>query len=226
MINALIADNNLYFIKEIINTAKNEAIDVKAEYISTTTKETLEILLQNQFELIFLNKKFLDKNKGEILARISFLNTIKQPKIIIISDENNVDYELKNNKYISSIIYKSDTKEQLANKIKLVIENINYKTDITDTKNKVLSEINELGYNIKLVGTKYLYEAIMYIYESNNYGLMDNLEQNVYKPLAYKYNKSIINIKTNIAKSTRAMYGDDNRYTPKYVISDILTKVC
>lgn len=226
MVNALIADCNLYFIKEIINAAINETIDVKIEYISTNAKETLEILLQKQFDLIFLNQKLLEINERKILARINFLNTIKQPKIIIMSEENDVDYELKNSKYISNIIYKSDTKEQLLNKIKLVTDDINYKTNITETKTKVLSEINNLGYNIKLVGTKYLYEAIMYIYESNNFALMDNLEQNVYKVLACKYNKSIINIKTNIAKSTRAMYGEDNRFTPKYVISNILTKVC
>lgn len=226
MMNALIADCSLYFIREIINEAKNETMDLKIEYISINAKETLEILLQKQFDLIFLNKKILEKNERKILARISFLNTVKQPKIIVMSEEDDIDYELKNSKYISNIIYKSDTKEELINKIKLVTDDINYKTNIADAKTKILSEISNLGYNIKLVGTKYLYEAIMYIYESNNFALMDNLEQNVYKVLACKYNKSIINIKTNIVKSTRAMYGEENRYTPKYVISDILTKVC
>lgn len=226
MIKALIADNNLYFIKEIINIAINEEIDVKIDYITTNAKETLDILLQKQFDLIFLNQNLPGINEREILAKIEFLNIIKQPRIILMSENEEVDFSLKNSKNVSSIIYKSDSKDEILEKIKSVVNNINYVAECSNMKSKVLSEINNLGYNIKLVGTKYLLESIMYIYESNNFSLMDNLEQNVYKVIANKHNKSIINIKTNIAKSTRAMYGEDNRYTPKYVISDILTKVC
>lgn len=63
---------------------------------------------------------------------------------------------------------------------------------------------------------------------SNNLELLDNLENNVYKYVAFKYQKSLNNIKTNIVKATmkinrNSQIGFD--YTPKLVISDVVVRI-
>lgn len=52
--------------------------------------------------------------------------------------------------------------------------------------------------------------------------LIENLESNVYKYIAYKYEKTILNIKTNIINSTRIVQRKNKYITPKFVISNIL----
>lgn len=220
MLKGIIIADNLYFIREIINVAINEEINIKIDYIATTKSEAQEILSQKNFDIVFINLKSKITTK-EIILNLDF-NTLTKPKIILMID--NIS-DIKKYKNISSIILKSDTTEIIYRKIKQVVDEIGNKTNIQDIKNMVISNVSDMGYNIKLVGTKYLIESIMFIYESNNFDMMNNLEQNVYKPIAYKHNKTIVNVKTNIAKSTRAMYGENNKLTPKYVISNILTRL-
>lgn len=86
-----------------------------------------------------------------------------------------------------------------------------------------------MGYNWKYKGTNYLMEAILFIYTSNNLDLVDNLEKNVYKYIAYKNNKNVNNIKTNIIKSTERLINQKQNtidtVTPKQAINAILNKI-
>lgn len=58
---------------------------------------------------------------------------------------------------------------------------------------------------------------------------MDNLEKNVYKYIAYKNNKNVNNIKTNIVKSTERLINSKQSIidttTPKQAINVILNKL-
>lgn len=77
----------------------------------------------------------------------------------------------------------------------------------------------------------------MTIYEHGSEELLDNLEANVYKIIAYKNNKTINNIKTNIIKATSLAYicqkenkineyfGFEIKPTPKVVISTVIQKI-
>lgn len=103
--------------------------------------------------------------------------------------------------------------------------------------NVISKQLLLLGYNFKQKGSKYLCESIEYIYKSGNLELVDNLEKNVYKYIALKNNKTLINIKTNIIKATEYVYNNqdkellykyfsiNNKITPKLVISTILNKM-
>lgn len=103
--------------------------------------------------------------------------------------------------------------------------------------NVISKQLLLLGYNFKQKGSKYLCESIEYIYKSGKLELVDNLEKNVYKYIALKNNKTLINIKTNIIKATEYVYNHqdkeflykyfsiNNKITPKLVISTILNKM-
>ncbi len=102
---------------------------------------------------------------------------------------------------------------------------------------KISEELLLLGYNFKLEGTHYLLESISYIYNKNDIKLLENLEKNVYKEIAIKNGKKILNIKTSIIRATNYVYNyqDENKLyeyfsinikiTPKLVISTILNKL-
>ena len=51
--------------------------------------------------------------------------------------------------------------------------------------------------------------------------MLNNLEKNVYKYIAYRHNDSIINVKTNIRKSTKP----NLNLGPKDVITQILVEL-
>ena len=224
MIKAIIIADNLQFIKEIVNILINEELNVKIEYIATNKEDALSILKRKNADIVFINLKF-KLNTKEILNYIR-LNSINIPQVVVSIDKLNDIAKLRNYENIGNIFLKTDTPRIMFKKVKRIVDEINNSTNTSNVKDEVVEKVFNMGYNIKLIGTKYLIESIMFIYESNNIDIMNNLEKNVYKKIADNHNKTIVNIKTNIAKSTRAMYGDDTRLTPKYVISDILTKIC
>ena len=225
MVKVLIADDNFHFIKGIINSIISKISEVKVDYVATNGKEALEMLAQKSFDLVFLDLQMPTLNGIEMLRKVEELNLLKTPKFLIITGDLQLVSELRENKNVCNVILKSENEENITRKIKEVIDDINYETNLIDAKSKVVSEVCDMGYNIKLVGTKYLIEAIMYIYESNNLSLVDNLEKNVYKVIAYRHKKTIVNVKTNISKSTRTMYGTNTKSTPKNVINNVLAKV-
>lgn len=73
-------------------------------------------------------------------------------------------------------------------------------------KDKIMNELLYLGYDISLVGTKYLLE-IIYIVLKNKH-LMDdlNLKGKIYPVLAKKHNKNINDIKCSINYATTKMF--------------------
>lgn len=106
-----------------------------------------------------------------------------------------------------------------------------------DIRREITNQLLLLGYNFKLKGTQFLFEAILYIYEKKETSLVENLERNVYSHIAIRNNKTVTNIKTNIIKSTNYVYTYqdkkvlyeyftlDIKITPKLVISTILNKL-
>ena len=55
MIKALIVDDNLQYIKNILNTTINKFSEIHIEYIATTAKEAINVISNNQIDLIFLD---------------------------------------------------------------------------------------------------------------------------------------------------------------------------
>lgn len=227
MINTLIIEDNLDYVKNILNTVINKFNEIHVTNIATTKKEAMEIINRNNIDLIFLDLRLPDATGIEIIKEIDMLNLIKNPNIIIISGKIPLIRKVQNN-YNSRVINKLSNEEYIYNHIKQAVKEIKYLKLEKQISEKVFNELLNIGYNFKYKGTHYIYEAIIYIYESNNFDLLDNLEQNVYKYLAHKYKKSINNIKTNIIKATKMRNESKGMYektTPKSVINNILIKV-
>lgn len=133
----------------------------------------------------------------------SYVATTEEELLKILS-ENEINVILFNSKYIeitnfnktkAIIIEESIGEKAIKDNLMRINEKLITKTNNHDIDKKVKLELSNLGYNFKLKGTQYLFETIMYIYKKQDIELLENLEENVYKNIAIKNNKTLINIK-------------------------------
>ncbi len=227
MIKTLILDDNFQYIKTIVNTVISKIDEIQTTYICTTVKEALNILENNIINLVLLDLRLPDSTGIEVINKINQYNNIKKPNIIIISEDYELINNVKNNYEYYNVISKGEKQQEIYKKILDAVKSLKYEEYKKEIKEKIYKEMTSIGYNFKYKGSMYLVEAITYIYESNNLELLDNLEKNVYNVIAFKYNKSINNIKTNIIKATNSINNkQDSMYiTPKVVISNIIISI-
>lgn len=228
MIKTLIVEDNLEYAKKILNTIINNFEEVRVTHIATTVKEAMDIMANNNINLIFLDLKLPDTSGIEVIKQVKFLNNIEDPYIIIISGDNYLSSMVAKEYNVCDVLSKLESNNVLHSRIEKVVGKIIILKNKKNIKERINEELSKMGYNWKYKGTYYILESILYIYEKNNIDLLDNLEQNVYKYVSFKSNKSINNIKTNIIKSTNKL--EDTNYfiekpTPKLVISMILNKL-
>lgn len=223
MINTIIIDDNIDYIKCLINSVISKLKKVKITHILTNGNDALDIIKNNSVDLILLDLNMPDINGIDIIEKIKKMNLLKIPKVIVISGEVDYIYCVKNEIIISDIIEKNSNFETIKTKLENAIDNLELINKETFTRKMIMDELINLGYSFKYKGTHYLFDSIMYVYMSNNFDLLDNIEKNVYVHIATKYKKSVNNIKTNIIKSTKLVINE--RYvvlTPKTVINNIL----
>ncbi len=224
MIKALIVDDNLEYVKLILNRVLNKFQELHIEYVATTAQEAVEVIRKKQIDIIFLDLRLPDKEGFYIIDEIKLLNLINFPYIIVISEDDRLIEKAKTKYSIFDVIRKLEREDLIFLKIKNDLFEINYTKQEKQIKEFIISELSNIGYNWKYKGTLYLFEAILYIYQHNNMDLLDNVEKNVYKYISYKSGKGIVNIKTNIIKATNSIKSKEN-LTPKLVISNIITKL-
>lgn len=151
----------------------------------------LDINIQTSFGIEFL--KFI-QNKEEYYNSVIVLSNTK----------------MKNYPCIFEYLEKPINLNKLYNSINNIC---NYKELNNNTliiRNKITDFLIYLGYDISYIGTKYLIEAIFEIYYKKDY-LGDNLKNNIYNILAYKYKKSINTIYGDIKQATRKMHENCNQ---------------
>ena len=225
MIKVLIVDNNLNYAQKILNEVLSKIPEINVKYIVTTVHETIEVLRKEEITLILLSSQLQDGTSFDVIKQIKAMNFISEPDIIKISENmHTYDQSVKN----QPIFVKTQTGKNIQKTIQNYVYTRKNENEKKQIKDKIISEIKNIGYNFKYIGTIYIIESILYIYMSNNLELLDNLENNVYKYVAFKYQKSLNNIKTNIVKATmkinrNSQIGFD--YTPKLVISDVVVRI-
>ena len=177
MINTLIVDDNLVYVKNILNTAINDFDEVRVTHIATTVIEAFNILENNSIDLVFLDLKLPDNNGIEIIKKVKSINCVKEPEIIIISEDKQLMNKVISDYKIYNIISKLEKDDILHRKIEEIIRNIYISNNKGNIRAFISNELEKIGYNWKYKGTHYILEAIIYIYQSNNMDLLDNLEK-------------------------------------------------
>jgi len=80
---------------------------------------------------------------------------------------------------------------------------------------KLYKQFHDLNFNFKLSGTRYLFEAILFVYEHNNLYALDNMKKNIYPEVSNKYHTNPNKVKWNIEKSISYMYEFNKNNFPR-----------
>ncbi len=209
-IKTLIISNNLEHLVYIFNTI-NKIDNLKIICIATNNVEILSALKKTQFNLILFDYSLLDLTENTILNEI-YDNTSNIVAIFekSISDKKNITSSI----FLESVDINSTFLYSNLNNIVTKISK-SFETDMVEQY--IINELLSIGFDFKYKGTKYLLETILYIYKNKRLELLENLEENVYKYVANINNKSILNVKTNIIRSTSNMYSyQDKKLIEKY----------
>ncbi len=240
MINILLIDDNLHYSKNLINYISKQCDEIRLYKILTNGKDALNTI-ENESEkidIILLDLKLPSITGINIINKLEEDNFTKfYDSIIVISGESTMIREIMDNKYIHTYINKLEGFEKIVKEINLLCK-IKEKQKIPIEK-KIDLELEHLHYNNKLIGTKYIREALLLIASNESLHTKD-LKNNVYKIIAKKYSKNVNNIKCNINNATEMMNCDCKKevlmqyfrnydysmvVTPKQVIDEILIKI-
>lgn len=240
MVNILIANDNIYYAKELMNIIDDCINDVRISSITLDGKETIEKLnSDNNIDIILLSSKMPTLNGIEVINQLSNDKRKKyNQSIIIISEEPEIITKLKNDTTIYSCIDKVCSISEIIEKIDELVKYKNRKKNIHLLKDTIRQELQEIGYNLSHKGTLYLIDAISLIYVRKEEDDL-NLKKDIYPLLSQKYNKPIYSIKSDIVKATDFMdsicskakkkeyfsFEDDSKLTVKLVIYTVLNNV-
>lgn len=239
MLNLLVAEDDMYYAKSLINYIINMNKDIRLINLSTDGKETIENIYCNSIDLIILDLKMPRMSGLDVLREMKKLDLSPKPDIIVISGESELIKEIRNNELVATFINKSVGLEEINRKVAEVVKQKKISINRQNIRKIIKQELLSLGFNVKHVGTTYIAETIELAYEINNKQYCENLERYLYNKIAKMHSKSIQNIKTNISKATNCMYLHCNRDflmkyfsfsydykpTPKMVINTILSKL-
>lgn len=233
MISAIIVDNRLNYLKNFFNDIINHFKEIHLTHIATTILEAYNIIANSQVDLVFINLNIINPNAIHTLNKLYNINILNPNTTFIFYKNNNIKKNVSNLYAKSFVINIEQPLSTIFKNIKKIINQF----ETSMVYNNIIDQLLFIGYNFKYKGTKYILDAILYIYKKNNISLLDNLEKNVFPYLCTKYSKSLNNIKTNIIKATNYAYLYQNKNfiknyfkadikpTPKVVISIILDKV-
>lgn len=239
MLNILIADDNIYYAKSLVNFISSKNDKIRLINISTDGREVLNTIFSEKVDIIILDLKMPNLSGIDVLDIISKKKMTDYPKIIVVSGEIELISKVKNNPLVEYCISKSSGIKRIYSIIENIITSMDLEENNKKIKSIILNELLYLGYNIKHKGTKYLLDILYEIYILNQTDIIDNLEKYYYSRIAKKYSKSVQNIKSNIIKSTDYMYMEceqskikeyfnytyDYKPTPKVVINTIISKI-
>ena len=164
MIKTLIADDNCKYSKNIINTIVNKISELRIEYVAEDGEETIEAISKNNFDLILLDLQMPKMNGLEIVEQIKKMNLIKIPKVIIISGDLPLLNYASIGGIVCNIILKTESPENIYEKILRVVNEIKYETNYSNIKNEVIIKLKNMGLSLKHKGTRYLIDCAMYAY--------------------------------------------------------------
>lgn len=224
MCNFIIYNNNLNLIKKYGNIIFSNFNDIHLSGIASNKKELESILKMKKTNLIIIS--YADSIKPSLLPLV---NNIEN-KIIICEDDNHL---LKSTKHILYLSINSNI-ELTLKKLKLFTP----KLDEEYIRKRVKKILEKFNFNFKLIGTKYLLEAIVYSYFTRETYLFENLEKDIYPYVSQKYNVNPLTIKWAIIRSINTMKSksnltclqslsvdDSEKITSKFIISEIVNKL-
>ena len=138
MLNILIADDNIYYAKTLINYIMADNEEMRLVNISTNGQEVLESIRSEHIDLVILDLKMPIMSGHEVIANIKKLNLSYKPIIIVVSGEESYMQKNIDNCMIACSINKLSGLDAIK---KIILETIQETTkynNIDKIKDKIL----------------------------------------------------------------------------------------
>ena len=208
MVDILVADDNIYYTKTLINSINEKNIYTRLCAIATNGKEVLEKIKQNKIDIILLDLEMPKYNGFEVLNILSkqYRDCYRNSVIVISNYHNNYD-KFQNNPCVYSCANKINGIDYILNEIQELVEIKEKDKFQRNLKKDVMQELAKLNYNFKYSGTKYLIESIMLIWNKQDIDNI-NLKRDIFPVIAKNNNKTDSNVKININNATEMMFYD------------------
>ena len=155
MVNVLIADDNLFYARNLMNFINKENSNINGE------ETILKLNQEENIDVILLDLKMPKLSGIEVLDMLAEEKKEKYKKsCIVISGEIDMISQIIQNEFVYSYILKTSDFTKIVNQINWLIEQkeaIKYDKYISKT---IYEELCLLNFNFSHIGTKYLADTI------------------------------------------------------------------
>lgn len=203
MLNVLLANRNLESLQLLQNYISQYIPDIRVGYLATDGIELLEALNQYHYDIILMETNLPKKDGFDVLQHLSSIKKVELQKSFIVLSKN--DTMIKNlNKH--ELVYKAfksgESLNMILHTLQQIVDSKKVESETTFIRNKIINELQTIGYNLAHKGTHYLAESVVLLAttEKNN----ENLSKHIYPIVSKIFNKDLNNIKCNITSATEA----------------------
>lgn len=205
MLNLLIANKNLQNLQNLQNCISQYVPDVRVGYIATDGKVTLEVLNQKHYDIALIDSNLPIYDGFEVLQKLATAkpSEYKNSIIFLASNQDVITKLKKNNELIYDAFLNDDNAfNSIISCLRRLAKSQEQKSEISCIRNKIINELQNIGFNLAHKGTHYLAESVVLIVTLNCNA--DNLSRNIYPKVSQIFNRDLNNIKCNITSATEA----------------------
>lgn len=197
--NVLLLDTNFDYCKTLMNSMSALNDEIRISFIANSLKDLSYAYIA---DVILADYEFYDTGLEVRFSNCKIIYLSDDPSNELAIPKNNIDYIIKSLERKSSNLSEPH------------IESLLY------------SEMASLGYNLSLLGSKCILEALKIMYYSNNTLLHKSLVNDIYPKIAENLGLSISVIKGNMNYATSKMLGNiDKEYLMQYFDYNFTGKV-
>lgn len=203
MLNVLIANRNLENLQILQNYISQYIPEIRVGYLATDGKELLDALNQHHYDIILMDTNLPKIDGFDILQRLSSIKQVELKKSFIVLTKNEtIIKNLSKHDLVYKAFKSGESFIMIMQTLQQLVDNNKKKSETTCIRNKIINELQTIGFNLSHKGTHYLAESVvlMATTEKNN----ENLSRHIYPLVSKIFNKDLNNIKCNITSATEA----------------------
>lgn len=203
MLNVLIANKNLHNLQNLQNCISQYIPEIRVGYIATDGKDALSAINLHHYDIVLLDTNLPSLDGFNLLQSLPKIKQIEYKNSFIISTHSE---SMIKTLFKSNLVYDAflDTEDfsKIISILKKFLSSHTSDSNISYIRNKVINELQIIGFNLSHKGTHYLAESVvlMATTERNK----ENLSKHIYPKVSEIFNKDLNNIKCNITSATEA----------------------
>lgn len=203
MINVLIANKNLENLQNLQNYISQYIPDVRVGYLATDGKSTLEALKKHHYDAVLMDTNLPKMDGFDVLQNLPSIRKVElQNSFIVLTGNENMIKNLNKHDLVYKAFKSGESLSMIIHTMQQLVDSRKVKAENSCIRNKIINELQTIGFNLSHKGTHYLAESVvlMATTEKNN----ENLSKHIYPKVSKIFNKDLNNIKCNITSATEA----------------------